>query len=445
MKDTKKKICTTLRWCGVVEGFFYGQWLHSARMRHLEFLGEVGFNAYIYAPKDDPFHREKWREHYPQRQMKKFVELVKQASRNDIAFCWAISPGLSIRYSDGKDYKSLLGRLLKMADIGITLFGVFFDDIPPQLSREDKKFATLADAQALTVNHLLHSLQSRLPEAEIIFCTTEYYGVSPTPYLKTIGEKMEKEIHIFWTGKQVVSPEITKEDAETMGKILKRKPVLWDNYPVNDYNRNRLHLAPLMGRDPDLPSALTGYFANPMNEPEASRIALATAADYLRSPHHYNPSQSWRKAIKLVAPQEARKHLLHFADLMRPGFFPNEPAPLVAQHIRRFTEADNMRAKNLAAKELLAEFRSLGLLPEILTSKLKSNRVFLSEIRPYLHKLALSSKAGEAVMKSIKAKNKEKTFYIKKAGRYLMSATELPQQIAGNVIEIFVKKVIKLN
>ncbi|MGQ9515309.1 MAG: beta-N-acetylglucosaminidase domain-containing protein [Thermoproteota archaeon] len=35
------------------------------------FSDECSFNIYIYAPKDDPFHRERWMEPYPDDQLKK--------------------------------------------------------------------------------------------------------------------------------------------------------------------------------------------------------------------------------------------------------------------------------------------------------------------------------------------------------------------------------------
>ena len=38
---------------------------HEARLRLLGFMDEGGFNAYIHAPKDDVYQRDRWREPYP--------------------------------------------------------------------------------------------------------------------------------------------------------------------------------------------------------------------------------------------------------------------------------------------------------------------------------------------------------------------------------------------
>lgn len=52
-------------WRGVVEGF-YGQPLsNQERAEQFSFYQQKGLNSYIYAPKDDPYHRSRWREPYP--------------------------------------------------------------------------------------------------------------------------------------------------------------------------------------------------------------------------------------------------------------------------------------------------------------------------------------------------------------------------------------------
>jgi hyaluronoglucosaminidase len=37
-----------------------------------------------------------------------------------------------------------------------------------------------------------------------------------------------------------------------------------------------------------------------MLQPEASRIPLLTAADYMRDPHGYDPAQAWEKALRIT-------------------------------------------------------------------------------------------------------------------------------------------------
>ncbi|MGC9321147.1 MAG: beta-N-acetylglucosaminidase domain-containing protein [Kosmotogaceae bacterium] len=49
---------------GVVEGFYGTPWPMEKRREIIKFLGEHGYNLYIYAPKDDQLHRKRWRDMY---------------------------------------------------------------------------------------------------------------------------------------------------------------------------------------------------------------------------------------------------------------------------------------------------------------------------------------------------------------------------------------------
>lgn len=50
---------------GTIEGFYGSPWTHAERLDQFAFYGAVKANTYIYAPKDDPYHRDRWREPYP--------------------------------------------------------------------------------------------------------------------------------------------------------------------------------------------------------------------------------------------------------------------------------------------------------------------------------------------------------------------------------------------
>ena len=49
---------------GVIEGFYGEPWTFADRESLMPFCRENKLNAYIYAPKDDLYHRTKWRESY---------------------------------------------------------------------------------------------------------------------------------------------------------------------------------------------------------------------------------------------------------------------------------------------------------------------------------------------------------------------------------------------
>jgi len=88
---------------GVVEGFYGKPWPMERREEIIKFIGEQGYNLYIYAPKDDELHRFRWREPYPEEFMRAFKRLVYLGEESGVAVSVAISPGLSVSYSSEND------------------------------------------------------------------------------------------------------------------------------------------------------------------------------------------------------------------------------------------------------------------------------------------------------------------------------------------------------
>ena len=52
---------------GMIEGFYGAPWTAAARTAMMRFAGQNKMNSYVYAPKLDPYHREKWRDPVPRR------------------------------------------------------------------------------------------------------------------------------------------------------------------------------------------------------------------------------------------------------------------------------------------------------------------------------------------------------------------------------------------
>jgi hyaluronoglucosaminidase len=50
---------------GLVEGYYGNPYSEADRMGLLKMFGELKMNVYIYGPKDDAYHKSKWREEYP--------------------------------------------------------------------------------------------------------------------------------------------------------------------------------------------------------------------------------------------------------------------------------------------------------------------------------------------------------------------------------------------
>jgi hypothetical protein len=218
-------------------------------------------------------------------------------------------------YSDSADYRELLAKLDRVAELGVTDFALFLDDVPPQLQHpaDREAFASLAEAHAALTEHLLHDLRER-GYTLAVTPTTYTNAWGDRAYLEAFGRLVPREVPFFWTGTDVAAPEITAAQATEWGELMSRPPLVWDNYPVNDFARWRLFLGPLRDRGPELPSATIGILANPMNEAHASMIPLATLAAYARDPAGYAPDSALREALDLLYAPEVVEHLWPFVE-----------------------------------------------------------------------------------------------------------------------------------
>ena len=285
---------------GIVEGFYGAPWSPQDRLDMLRFEGQHGMNVYYYAPKDDPYHRKLWREPYPPEQMSTLKEVVDVARANFVDFCFAISPGLSMTYSDDEEFAKLTVKLESVGKLGVSCFALFLDDVPPELQNpgDQVRFKSVAAAHVYVVNKLYHYLLSQSPENRLTVTPTTYTNDwGSRDYIRGMGAGVDPHVKLVWTGTKVVPPQITATQALEWGKLLQRKPLLWDNFPVNDGIPWRLNLGPLRGRDPDLAQAVSGFFSNPMNQAHASMIPLQTVADYLWNSHAYSPDHALERAI----------------------------------------------------------------------------------------------------------------------------------------------------
>jgi hypothetical protein len=284
---------------GVVEGFYGTPWSQQDRMDILTFLGTTVLDTYVYAPKNDPYHLTRWREPYPADQLRALRELADHAAANDVVFWYAISPGLSMRYASDEDYRTLVGKIDAVSEVGIRHFGLFLDDVPLQLEHDSdrQQFGSLAAAHVFLINRLKTDLDAR--GFELMATPTVYTAAWDDPnYVNRLGEGVHPDVPLVWTGPDVATDSITAAESQAWSRRLQRRLVLWDNYPVNDFAPWRVFLGPVRGRDPRLPASTVGILANPMNQAHASMIGLRTLSDYVERPREYDPDASLDDAVR---------------------------------------------------------------------------------------------------------------------------------------------------
>src|SRR5206468_2959082 len=107
-------------------------------------------------------------------------------------------------------------------------------------------------------------LLPRGQDGPVTMCPTDYAGCAASPYRDGLAETLPVDAIVLWTGSDIVVGEVTREDVDRAAASYGRRLMLWDNFPVNDFDRSRLFLGPLLGRTTDLEgSALVGVLANP--------------------------------------------------------------------------------------------------------------------------------------------------------------------------------------
>ncbi len=282
---------------GVIEGFYGPPWSHADRLWMLERLGRFGMNRYVYGPKDDPLHRARWREPYPEATLGEFAELVERGGAAGVAVGFALSPGLSIEYSSRADRAALVAKLRAFEALGARFLALLLDDVPSRLAHavDSKRFTSLADAHADLAAELRGAFP---PEVTLLVCPTDYLGVEPTDYLEELGQRLDPSVEVSWTGRTVVSPEIRADEAARRAATLRRPLLVWDNVPVADGPmRPLLHLGPYGRRDPKIARHVSGVLLNPMDRARASAVAIRTAAEFLADPEGYDPERAWQTAL----------------------------------------------------------------------------------------------------------------------------------------------------
>ena len=283
---------------GIVEGYYGKTYTPKDRLAWVRDIGQWGMNRYLYAPKDDPLHREHWRDPYPQETLDEFAALVQCGDEAGVRVGFAISPGLSIHYANDDDVEGLIAKFHGFTKLGSRFISLALDDVPTTLQHEDDRAAFENLAQAHVA--LAHRIKAELPNDTLLWLVpTDYIGTQPSDYLEEIGRSLDPKIEVAWTGRTIISPTITGDEIRARAQQLGRRLLIWDNVPVSDGPmRPMLHLGPYVGRDETLAEHASGILLNPMELPRASRLGVRTAADYLNAPHHYNAEQAWDNAAQ---------------------------------------------------------------------------------------------------------------------------------------------------
>lgn len=302
---------------GYIEGFYGKPWSFDERASMLKLMSERGMNTYYYAPKDDEFHREKWDRLYPKSYFDEVIRIKQLADECFVDLHFCIAPGLSMKYSDEDCFTKLMAKFRQLYGAGIKNFGLLLDDIPENLQyAEDIEMfgGETVEAHIYLANKVYDALKSIDRGIKLTVCPLQYHGRGDEYFITKLGKGIEPEISLFWTGRNICSQELTVIEAARFIESTRRRPLYWDNFPVNDAEMiNEMHLGYIDGREPELFKYSEGIISNCMEYCESSKIPLLTVADYLWDPLRYDAENSWKDALKTVVGEE-HETFAYFAD-----------------------------------------------------------------------------------------------------------------------------------
>lgn len=396
---------------GTVEGYYGIPWSFAARLSQFDFYGRNKMNFYIYAPKDDPLHHgQGCYQPYSFEKQKGIRAMVEAAKKNHVHFVWAIHPANTVKWdkNEGRDQLDGLCRKLQMMyELGVRDFGVLVDDSFGEIGKVER--------QVQLTNYIMEHFIRKHPDVtqEMIMCPTGYNrSWTNDEFLNKLGEGLAEGIHPMWTGNTVVH-DITLEGQQWVNERVKRPTFIWWNWPCNDIKPARLSMGRTYGldQDPEMKRQMSGFVANPMERPEANKVALFGVADYTWNIGSFDSETSWQAGIDRLYPQCAeamRVFCKHNSDLSPNNHgYAREESVEFAPTANRFCEAmaegkDDPEA--FAAVE--AEFKAIHRAGWTLRQA-PGMAPLQREIAPWLKAFTLTGEAGEAALAALAAQDTE--------------------------------------
>lgn len=277
---------------GYIEGYYGRIFDWATRIKIAKSVFEKRMNTYLYAPKEDKYHRICWKEEYPLNERAKFLEIIELSRINGGEFIPAIAPGLSFDYNKN-DYEYLRKKFKFFADIQAQTIALAMDDISTK--------SPIGQKLGILHGELLKRIKNDFPKLRILFCPTIYaddlIDEWTLTYLDDLQKNIPDDIFILWTGESTISRRIDAENLSQALKLFANRLIIWDNFYCNDYCPNRIFVGNYVNRDLNfLKKNCAGVLINPTGLPITDEIILHIFSAWLANK---NWSENEIKALLL--------------------------------------------------------------------------------------------------------------------------------------------------
>ena len=302
---------------GIVEGFYGFPYSVEDRLSLMEYMKDNKLNMFVYGPKGDPYHLGNWKDDYPtsvtdeqrkegQITQDEMKQLTAKAAECNVDFVWSAHPAMQ----EGIDFTSeagitqgvtdLMTKFEHMYELGVRQFGIFVDDISMSDAYRDREgHAELIDRvqKALEAEYNGEGTAEADQVKPLYFVPSYYafdFGSSDRDQYFAALKNVDSDILIGFTGSSVFS-NVNSSLMNRMTEYVGRQPVMWWNYPVNDNRDAQLFMQP-MGTNYSVENNIQnmgGLLSNPMNQAEASKVAIFGVADYSWNTGDFDAQKNW--------------------------------------------------------------------------------------------------------------------------------------------------------
>ena len=284
---------------GVIEGFYGRPWTWAERRGVTAALAAHGYRFHLYAPKADDHLRRRWREPHPPEEAAELTGFGDACRGLRVRFGVGLSPFELHADFDAAGREALAAKLAMLDELGVQDLAILFDDM-----RGD--FPDLAARQTEIVSFAAE----RTRAGRLIVCPSYYsddpvldreFGQRPPGYLEALGRSLDPAIEIMWTGEEICSTGFTAAHLDRVADQLRRKPFLWDNYPVNDGPKmsRHLHLRSFTGRPAAvLDGRVAAHGINAASQPVLTQVPALTLVESYACGSAYEPLRAFRSAAE---------------------------------------------------------------------------------------------------------------------------------------------------
>ena len=399
---------------GVIEGYYGVPYSADVTKDLFRFMARYKMNTYMYGAKSDPYHSQYWSDPYPTTitPEQQRIGYLTQAMLADITavshatkvnFIWAIHPGTAFTDVNNTEVLSqIMQKFSAMHALGVRQFGVFVDDVGVPSDEATLRLGAdrltelqrLIDTRWNTIGTEPKDTVKPLHFVPQLYAFSWVSAEQGERFFKSLSSVPEK-VRIYITGRAVWTVP-NSADLAVVQKWLGHDTSWWWNYPCNDNDVTKLftmdtygnfhdekHIATLDRLEPGLTGTPT-LISNPMQQGEASKIALFSIADYAWNTDDFDNNQSWDAALTAIVGKEKAPALRRLAPYLR--YFDGDALDYLVGNYRRSVANGKPQPWALIG-ELRRVVRDCETLAALESSPRLSDRLFYDDLRPWLLKL----------------------------------------------------------